>query len=85
MFTRPMYSQFCLSKMLLFLSEYQGKFVFCYFLSTWFFIFIQEKIESATDVLKAILKPVFDEVEETPWPPRDPAAISLMERVCFRF
>lgn len=39
-----------------------------------------EKIESATDVLKAILKPVFDKVEETPWPPRDPAAISLMER-----
>lgn len=39
-----------------------------------------EKIESATDVLKAILEPVFDEVEEIPWPPRDPAAISLMER-----
>lgn len=44
---------------------------------------IQEKIESATDVLKAILKHVIDEVEEISWPPRDPAAISLMERVCF--
>ncbi|KAI5673181.1 hypothetical protein M9H77_13545 [Catharanthus roseus] len=39
-----------------------------------------EKIESATDVLKAILKHVIDEVEEISWPPRDPAAISLMER-----
>ncbi|XP_021889308.1 uncharacterized protein LOC110808207 isoform X3 [Carica papaya] len=39
-----------------------------------------EKIESATDVLKAILKPVVDEVEEIQWPPRDPSAIKLMEK-----
>ncbi|KAL3515121.1 hypothetical protein ACH5RR_022023 [Cinchona calisaya] len=39
-----------------------------------------EKIESATDVLKAILKPVVDEVEEIPWPPRDPEAFKLMEK-----
>ncbi|CAA2975312.1 uncharacterized protein LOC105169684 isoform X1 [Olea europaea subsp. europaea] len=39
-----------------------------------------EKIESATDVLKAILRPVVDEKEETPWPPRDPEALILMER-----
>ncbi|XP_021889307.1 uncharacterized protein LOC110808207 isoform X2 [Carica papaya] len=41
---------------------------------------LQEKIESATDVLKAILKPVVDEVEEIQWPPRDPSAIKLMEK-----
>ncbi|KAE8708476.1 coatomer subunit alpha-2-like isoform X1 [Hibiscus syriacus] len=29
-----------------------------------------EKIDSATDVLKEILKPVVDEEEETPWPPK---------------
>ncbi|XP_021889312.1 uncharacterized protein LOC110808207 isoform X7 [Carica papaya] len=40
----------------------------------------EEKIESATDVLKAILKPVVDEVEEIQWPPRDPSAIKLMEK-----
>ena len=44
---------------------------------------LQEKIESATDVLKAILKPVVDEVEEIPWPPRDPETLKLMEKVCF--
>ncbi|TXG64618.1 hypothetical protein EZV62_011612 [Acer yangbiense] len=38
-----------------------------------------EKIESATDVLKAVLKPVIDEVEEISWPPRDPEALKLME------
>lgn len=41
----------------------------------------QEKIESATDVLKAILKPVIDEEEEIPWPPRDPDALVLMQNV----
>lgn len=41
----------------------------------------QEKIESATDVLKAILKPVVDEEEEIPWPPRDPQALVLMQKV----
>ncbi|GMP48135.1 hypothetical protein CsSME_00015597 [Camellia sinensis var. sinensis] len=40
----------------------------------------KEKIESATDVLKEILKPVVDEVEEIPWPPRDPEALKLMEK-----
>ncbi|CAI9103738.1 OLC1v1002276C1 [Oldenlandia corymbosa var. corymbosa] len=39
-----------------------------------------EKIESATDVLKAILKPVVDEVEEICWPPRNPEALDLMKR-----
>ncbi|KAA8546022.1 hypothetical protein F0562_020527 [Nyssa sinensis] len=39
-----------------------------------------EKIESATDVLKEVLKPVVDEVEEIPWPPRDPEAVNLMEK-----
>ncbi|THG16307.1 hypothetical protein TEA_022571 [Camellia sinensis var. sinensis] len=41
---------------------------------------LQEKIESATDVLKEILKPVVDDVEEIPWPPRDPEALKLMEK-----
>ncbi|KAB1207357.1 hypothetical protein CJ030_MR7G017460 [Morella rubra] len=39
-----------------------------------------EKIESSTDVLKEILKPVVDEVEEVIWPPRDPKALKLMEK-----
>lgn len=42
---------------------------------------LQEKIESATDILKEILKPVIDVVEEISWPPRDPKAIFLMEKV----
>lgn len=42
---------------------------------------LQEKIESATDVLKAILKPVVDEEEEITWPPRDPEALVLMQKV----
>ncbi|CAK7329633.1 unnamed protein product [Dovyalis caffra] len=40
----------------------------------------KEKIESATDILKAILKPVVDEEEEICWPPRDPEALKLMEK-----
>uniref|UniRef100_A0A7N0ZR94 Uncharacterized protein n=2 Tax=Kalanchoe fedtschenkoi TaxID=63787 RepID=A0A7N0ZR94_KALFE len=40
----------------------------------------KEKIETATDVLKAILKPVGAEEEELIWPPRDPKAIELMEK-----
>lgn len=43
--------------------------------------YFQEKIESATDVLKEILKPVVDDVEEISWPPRDPEALQLMEKV----
>ncbi|CAN4107481.1 unnamed protein product [Withania somnifera] len=39
-----------------------------------------EKIEASTDVLKAILKPVVDEVEEISWPLTDPEALSLMEK-----
>ncbi|XP_073023848.1 uncharacterized protein [Primulina eburnea] len=39
-----------------------------------------EKIESATDVLKAILKPVAEKDEEIPWPPRDPNALILMQK-----
>ncbi|RVW93226.1 hypothetical protein CK203_022400 [Vitis vinifera] len=41
----------------------------------------KQKIESATDVLKEILRPVVDEEEEISWPPRDPEALSLMEKV----
>ncbi|KAF5751074.1 hypothetical protein HS088_TW02G00084 [Tripterygium wilfordii] len=40
-----------------------------------------ERINSATDVLKEILKPAVDEVEELAWPPRDPEALKLMENV----
>ncbi|XP_030514467.2 uncharacterized protein LOC115728263 isoform X5 [Rhodamnia argentea] len=38
-----------------------------------------EKIESSTDVLQGILKPVVDEKEEISWPPRDPEALKAME------
>ncbi|KAJ0239209.1 Uncharacterized protein HA466_0237010 [Hirschfeldia incana] len=40
----------------------------------------QEKIESSTDVLKGILKPAVEGVEEISWPPRDPDAINQMEK-----
>ncbi|KAM7271175.1 hypothetical protein ACFE04_030389 [Oxalis oulophora] len=40
----------------------------------------REKIESSTDILKDILKPVVSGVEEISWPPRDPAALQLMEK-----
>ncbi|XP_065866897.1 uncharacterized protein [Euphorbia lathyris] len=40
----------------------------------------KEKIESATDVLKEILKPVVHDEEEIQWPPRDPEALKLMEK-----
>lgn len=39
-----------------------------------------EKIESATDVLKEILRPVVDDVEEICWPPRDPNSLNLMKK-----
>lgn len=39
-----------------------------------------EKIESSTDVLKDILKPVVDEVEEISWPPRDPNALNQLKK-----
>ncbi|KAL0885610.1 hypothetical protein Bca101_009593 [Brassica carinata] len=39
----------------------------------------REKIESSTDVLKGILRPVVEGVEEITWPPRDPDAINQME------
>lgn len=42
---------------------------------------LQEKIESSTDILKAILKPVVHVEEEISWPPRDPEALKLMEKV----
>ncbi|KAK8916868.1 hypothetical protein KSP39_PZI022520 [Platanthera zijinensis] len=38
-----------------------------------------DKIESATDILKAILRPVVDVVREVSWPPQDPEALKLME------
>nr|VDD26302.1 unnamed protein product [Brassica oleracea] len=40
----------------------------------------REKIESSTDVLKGILRPVVEGVEEISWPPRDPEAINQMEK-----
>ncbi|ONK63146.1 uncharacterized protein A4U43_C07F11890 [Asparagus officinalis] len=40
-----------------------------------------EKIESKTDILKEILNPVVAEAEEVSWPPRDPEALILMEKV----
>ncbi|XVF45364.1 hypothetical protein PTKIN_Ptkin02bG0199900 [Pterospermum kingtungense] len=43
-----------------------------------------EKIDSATDVLKGILKPVVDEEEEIPWPPKDPEALKQMEKKIFQ-
>uniref|UniRef100_A0A3N7GZL3 Uncharacterized protein n=1 Tax=Populus trichocarpa TaxID=3694 RepID=A0A3N7GZL3_POPTR len=39
-----------------------------------------ERIESATDILKAILKPIVDGEEEIHWLPRDPEALKLTER-----
>lgn len=61
----------------------------CFFWGGWFlslfsyFISImQEKIESSTDILKDILKPVTDEEEEMSWPPKDPQSLILMEKVC---
>ncbi|XP_062022934.1 uncharacterized protein LOC133739212 [Rosa rugosa] len=39
-----------------------------------------EKINSATDVLKGILKPIVDDVVEIQWPPRDPESLKLMEK-----
>lgn len=40
----------------------------------------REKIESSTDVLKGILRPVVEGVEEITWPPRDPDGINQMEK-----
>ncbi|KAL9231675.1 hypothetical protein vseg_006870 [Gypsophila vaccaria] len=40
----------------------------------------REKIESATDVLKSILKHAVHDEEEITWPPRDPQTLSLMEK-----
>jgi len=42
---------------------------------------LQEKIESATDVLKGVLKPVSNDEGEISWPPKDPQALKLMEMV----
>uniref|UniRef100_A0A0D3BTX4 Uncharacterized protein n=1 Tax=Brassica oleracea var. oleracea TaxID=109376 RepID=A0A0D3BTX4_BRAOL len=39
-----------------------------------------QKIEPSTDVLKGILRPVVEGVEEISWPPRDPEAINQMEK-----
>lgn len=47
---------------------------------------LQEKIDLSTDVLKEILKPVVDDgAEEIHWPPRNPEALNLMQKVCFLF
>ncbi|XP_031502237.1 uncharacterized protein LOC116265636 isoform X3 [Nymphaea colorata] len=39
-----------------------------------------EKIESATDVLREIIRPVIVDDEEISWPPRDPQSLVLMEK-----
>ncbi|KAK1320809.1 hypothetical protein QJS10_CPA03g02112 [Acorus calamus] len=39
-----------------------------------------EKIESATDVLKEIIKPVMGDIEEVSWPPKDIKSVALMEK-----
>ncbi|KAF3781405.1 hypothetical protein EJ110_NYTH37128 [Nymphaea thermarum] len=39
-----------------------------------------EKIESATDVLREIIRPVVVDDEEISWPPRDPQSLVLMEK-----
>lgn len=39
-----------------------------------------DEIESATDVLKAILKPITEVDEEIAWPPKDPESIILMRK-----
>lgn len=39
-----------------------------------------DKIESATDVLKAILKPITEVDEEIAWPPKDPESMTLMRK-----
>ncbi|XVE67031.1 hypothetical protein DITRI_Ditri08aG0127600 [Diplodiscus trichospermus] len=43
-----------------------------------------EKIDSATDVLKGILKPVVHEEEEISWAPKDPEALKQMEKQIFQ-
>lgn len=65
--------QFCCTP----LSEYLC--LLCLF----FLLPLQEKIESATDILKAVLKPVVDEEKEIVWPPTDPEALKLMEKVSY--
>lgn len=39
-----------------------------------------EKIDSATDVLKDIIRPVLDKEGEILWPPRDPQALKQMKK-----
>ncbi|MCH91368.1 hypothetical protein A2U01_0012295, partial [Trifolium medium] len=38
-----------------------------------------ERIESATDVLKGVLKHVINDEGEISWPPQDPQALKSME------
>ncbi|KAF2539387.1 hypothetical protein F2Q68_00022309 [Brassica cretica] len=47
---------------------------------------VVNKTRSSTDVLKGILRPVAEGVEEISWPPRDPEAINQMEKAegCFQ-
>ncbi|CAN1255966.1 hypothetical protein LINPERPRIM_LOCUS9141 [Linum perenne] len=41
---------------------------------------VSETIDSSTDVLKEILKPVVDPDEEVIWPPTDPQALEVMKK-----
>ncbi|KAG2297248.1 hypothetical protein Bca52824_043917 [Brassica carinata] len=54
-------------------------FFFLLFLLFFHFLTYPEKIELSTDVLKGILRPVVERVEEISWPPRNPKAINQME------
>ena len=51
----------------------------------YFILSLKEKIESSTDVLESILKPVVHGDEEISWPPQDPMALVSMERVSAAF
>lgn len=45
----------------------------------------QEKIESSTDVLTSILKPIIQQDKEIVWPPQDLNLISDMKKVIIAF
>ena len=48
-------------------------------------IYLQEKIESSTDILKAIIKPLSKDDDEIVWPPRDQAFLVEMRKVIIYF
>lgn len=44
-------------------------------------IFIQDKIESSTEILEAILNPMVEESGDIIWPPRDQESLVMMVKV----